>query len=141
MCAMYHVLCCDACRSPRACPSPASKWSPCWEETRSGKTLLAPKVHACVGGWGGEHAVSPATAAAAADVDVFAHHVCRCAHIPCTTASSLGVSSPLCAAARCPNDACRHDQAYFQEVQIRSADEPATLFFRCTKCAVNWREG
>ncbi|KAI3423903.1 hypothetical protein D9Q98_009737 [Chlorella vulgaris] len=43
--------------------------------------------------------------------------------------------------ARCPNDACRHDQAYFQEVQIRSADEPATLFFRCTKCAVNWREG
>ena len=25
--------------------------------------------------------------------------------------------------------------------QIRSADEPATLFFRCTKCACNWREG
>ena len=26
-------------------------------------------------------------------------------------------------------------------LQIRSADEPATLFFRCAKCGSNWREG
>lgn len=36
---------------------------------------------------------------------------------------------------------CGHGQAYFKEVQIRSADEPATLFFRCCKCGDIRREG
>ena len=39
----------------------------------------------------------------------------------------------------CPK--CGHTAAYFMEVQTRSADEPATLFFRCEKCKHNWREG
>lgn len=38
----------------------------------------------------------------------------------------------------CPR--CGNGQAYFMEVQTRSADEPATLFFRCTSCKVQWRE-
>lgn len=29
---------------------------------------------------------------------------------------------------------CNHDKAYFTEVQTRSADEAATLFFTCVKC-------
>ena len=36
---------------------------------------------------------------------------------------------------------CGHGKAYFMEVQIRSADEPSTQFFRCIQCGHNWREG
>lgn len=36
---------------------------------------------------------------------------------------------------------CGYHQAYFNEIQIRSADEPATLFFKCVKCGNQWREG
>ncbi|WPT12693.1 DNA-directed RNA polymerase III subunit RPC10 [Picochlorum sp. SENEW3] len=32
-------------------------------------------------------------------------------------------------------ESCGNKEAYFREIQTRSADEPATLFFRCTKCA------
>lgn len=35
---------------------------------------------------------------------------------------------------------CNHDKAYFTEVQTRSADEAATLFFTCVKCGNKWRE-
>ena len=35
--------------------------------------------------------------------------------------------------ASCP--ACGHDRAYFLQLQIRSADEPSTTFFRCTRCS------
>jgi len=41
--------------------------------------------------------------------------------------------------AKCEN--CGHNEAYYQELQIRSADEPATLFFMCVKCKHQWREG
>ena len=36
---------------------------------------------------------------------------------------------------------CGHNQAYFNEIQIRSADEPATLFYQCINCKHQWREG
>lgn len=40
--------------------------------------------------------------------------------------------------ARCPG--CGGNEAFFHEVQTRSADEPATLFLRCVACAHQWRE-
>jgi len=40
-----------------------------------------------------------------------------------------------------PCEKCGHNEAYFKEVQIRSADEPATVFYKCCKCTHTWREG
>ena len=37
-------------------------------------------------------------------------------------------------------DHCGNDKAYFWELQTRSADEPATEFYRCTKCGHTWRK-
>ncbi|GAB7358226.1 hypothetical protein MBLNU230_g0377t2 [Neophaeotheca triangularis] len=41
---------------------------------------------------------------------------------------------------RCPRDDCDSLQAYFRQVQIRSADEPMTSFYKCVLCAAEWRE-
>jgi DNA-directed RNA polymerase III subunit RPC11 len=38
--------------------------------------------------------------------------------------------------ATCPS--CSNGKAYFMQIQIRSADEPMTIFYRCTKCAKTW---
>ncbi len=35
---------------------------------------------------------------------------------------------------------CDNDTAYYWTQQTRSADEPETRFFRCTKCRHTWRE-
>ncbi len=35
---------------------------------------------------------------------------------------------------------CGNDVAYFWSQQTRSADEPETRFFKCTKCEHTWRE-
>ncbi|EEQ40746.1 putative DNA-directed RNA polymerase III subunit [Clavispora lusitaniae] len=43
-------------------------------------------------------------------------------------------------AAQCPIDSCGNDKAYFFQLQIRSADEPMTTFYKCTKCSHQWRE-
>ncbi|KAH8926816.1 hypothetical protein BT69DRAFT_929619 [Atractiella rhizophila] len=42
--------------------------------------------------------------------------------------------------ATCPK--CEADRAFYMQIQIRSADEPMTTFFRCTntKCAFQWKE-
>ncbi len=41
--------------------------------------------------------------------------------------------------ATCPK--CENGKAYFKQIQIRSADEPSTIFFKCTECGFEWREG
>ncbi|ORX38360.1 hypothetical protein BD324DRAFT_351167 [Kockovaella imperatae] len=40
--------------------------------------------------------------------------------------------------AACPK--CDSRQAYFRQLQIRSADEPMTTFYKCVECAHQWRE-
>jgi DNA-directed RNA polymerase III subunit RPC11 len=38
----------------------------------------------------------------------------------------------------CPQ--CHCAKAYFMERQLRSADEPSTIFYRCVKCAHRWHD-
>lgn len=38
----------------------------------------------------------------------------------------------------CPK--CGHDEAVWWMLQTRSADEPTTQFYRCTKCDHTWRD-
>ena len=35
---------------------------------------------------------------------------------------------------------CGNTKAYYWMMQTRSADEPSTRFYRCTKCNHTWRE-
>jgi DNA-directed RNA polymerase subunit M/transcription elongation factor TFIIS len=46
----------------------------------------------------------------------------------------------LHATAKCPREGCECRMAYFRQVQIRSADEPSTSFYKCVECATEWRE-
>ena len=39
---------------------------------------------------------------------------------------------------QCPN--CTQREAYFMQIQIRSADEPMTTFFKCVNCAHRWTD-
>jgi len=41
-------------------------------------------------------------------------------------------------AAKCPY--CSNNEAFFMQIQIRSADEPSTNFYRCCKCAKQWND-
>ena len=54
---------------------------------------------------------------------------------PKTAGMSLKLFSLL---ARCPY--CEHEVAYFQQIQIRSADEPMTTFYRCANCEKIWSD-
>eukprot|EP00053_Salpingoeca_punica_P003505 m.43509 g.43509 ORF g.43509 m.43509 type:complete len:110 (-) comp12225_c0_seq1:44-373(-) len=42
--------------------------------------------------------------------------------------------------ADCPK--CHHSEAYFTQIQIRSADEPMTIFYKCANmaCGHRWRD-
>jgi len=60
--------------------------------------------------------------------------------LPATTTSCCApqpASAPL-SAANCAK--CGNDRAYYQQLQIRSADEPMTTFYKCTSCGLRWRE-
>ena len=35
---------------------------------------------------------------------------------------------------------CGNDEAVWWMLQTRSADEPTTQFYRCTKCSYTWRD-
>lgn len=39
----------------------------------------------------------------------------------------------------CPK--CEHGRAYYMQIQIRSADEPSSIFYKCCSCGYQWREG
>tara|TARA_Y100000590_G_scaffold160061_1_gene183551 strand:+ start:4002 stop:4325 length:324 start_codon:yes stop_codon:yes gene_type:complete len=39
----------------------------------------------------------------------------------------------------CENEKCDSKEAVWWMLQTRSADEPTTQFFRCTKCQHTWR--
>ncbi|KEG10184.1 RNA polymerase III C11 subunit [Trypanosoma grayi] len=41
---------------------------------------------------------------------------------------------------RCQNEACDGNRAQYMQIQMRSADEPATTFFKCLKCGLQWRQ-
>ena len=41
---------------------------------------------------------------------------------------------------RCTSGSCQNTRAYFKSIQIRSADEPMTVFYKCTDCAYEWNE-
>ena len=38
----------------------------------------------------------------------------------------------------CPE--CSNNDAYFKQIQIRSADEPMSTFYRCCKCSAKWND-
>ena len=38
----------------------------------------------------------------------------------------------------CPK--CGNKEAYYWTVQMRSSDEPETIFYKCTKCKNQWRQ-
>mmetsp|Transcript_17895 Transcript_17895/g.49627 ORF Transcript_17895/g.49627 Transcript_17895/m.49627 type:complete len:113 (-) Transcript_17895:117-455(-) len=38
----------------------------------------------------------------------------------------------------CPT--CNHNEAYFMQIQIRSADEPMSVFYKCVKCSCQWND-
>ncbi|HLC50844.1 MAG TPA: transcription factor S [archaeon] len=40
--------------------------------------------------------------------------------------------------AQCPK--CEHNEAFWWMQQTRAADEPATRFYKCSKCSHVWRE-
>lgn len=41
-------------------------------------------------------------------------------------------------AAVCP--ACHYHEAYFMQMQIRSADEPMSVFYKCVNCSHQWND-
>lgn len=38
----------------------------------------------------------------------------------------------------CPQ--CSHNEAYFLQMQLRSADEPMSVFYKCVKCSHQWND-
>ena len=41
----------------------------------------------------------------------------------------------------CPLRDCGGAEAYFMQIQTRSADEPASIFYKCCTCGHRWRDG
>ena len=40
--------------------------------------------------------------------------------------------------AKCPY--CMNNEAFFMQIQIRSADEPMTTFYKCVACKKQWND-
>jgi len=86
-------------------------------------------------------------------------HKCSCCPYVCQITKTVSKEAPIAVARKQVDDvlggveawknvqktavvceACGNKEAYFREIQTRSADEPATLFFRCTACGKVWKE-
>ena len=61
----------------------------------------------------------------------------RALYTPLHVVHVLSDTAPL-SAANCGK--CGNDRAYYQQLQIRSADEPMTTFYKCAACGLRWRE-
>ncbi len=51
-------------------------------------------------------------------------------------ASKAGL--PVARGVKCPK--CSNEEAYYEILQTRRADEPPTRIYKCTKCGYVWRE-
>ena len=45
---------------------------------------------------------------------------------------------PIARGVKCPR--CGNEEAYYEILQTRRADEPPTRIYKCTKCGYVWRE-
>ncbi len=45
---------------------------------------------------------------------------------------------PVARGVKCPK--CGNEEAYYEILQTRRADEPPTRIYKCTKCGYVWRE-
>jgi len=63
--------------------------------------------------------------------------------LSCSLCCATGKLTVLLPARAVTCEKCGNKEAYFMQIQIRSADEPMTTFYRCTNfnCAFQWREG
>ncbi len=60
------------------------------------------------------------------------------AAVECSKSACAKQLVSACAVAQC--EKCQNNRAFFKEIQMRSADEPATVFYQCTKCPNRWKE-
>ncbi|MEM2308010.1 MAG: transcription factor S [Sulfolobales archaeon] len=52
--------------------------------------------------------------------------------------TSRRVGLPIARGVKCPK--CGNEEAYYEVLQTRRADEPPTRIYKCTKCGYVWRE-
>ncbi len=48
------------------------------------------------------------------------------------------IGLPVARGVKCPK--CGNEEAYYEVLQTRRADEPPTRIYKCTKCGYVWRE-
>ncbi|MCX8208597.1 MAG: transcription factor S [Sulfolobales archaeon] len=52
--------------------------------------------------------------------------------------TSKKVGLPIAKGVKCPR--CGNEEAYYEILQTRRADEPPTRIYKCSKCGYVWRE-
>ena len=57
-----------------------------------------------------------------------------------TLSLTISYVSKLIVVPMCVSKQCGATKAYYRQMQIRSADEPMTTFYKCVECGSQWRE-